>query len=191
MTNPHLQFSALLTVLGIALCGCSGTTWSENADAGSVATGGKAGVAGGPSSGGASGVGGSGAGGSVICCNAMPTCGMGETMLTSPNDCPAGAQCYSVSLCCTQIWCMKGLRDAGTCNPTADYNLHYVSTNVSQCPAIDFICPTNTTYFFNGCGCGCQQSASCPQYVDCMPGTGTPNALCTDSKACPYTTRAM
>ena len=127
----------------------------------------------------------------MVCCNAMPVCGASDTQITSPNDCPSGAQCYTLSICCTQIWCIKGSKDAGTCNPSTDYNLHYASTNVTQCQALDFVCPTNTTYFSNACGCGCQQSASCPQNVDCMPGTGTLSSLCSDNTICPYTTRAM
>lgn len=34
---------------------------------------------------------------------------------------------------------------------------------------IDFVCPELTTYFGNACGCGCEQSADCPEYFNCMP----------------------
>ena len=36
---------------------------------------------------------------------------------------------------------------------------------------IYFVCPENTSYFSNACGCGCEQSQSCPQWINCMPYT--------------------
>jgi hypothetical protein len=180
-------------VLSMALLpSCSGTTAFESGDAGIGGVAGAGAGTGGKGSGfgGTSATGGSntvGAGGAVICCNGMPLCGAGDTLIASPDACPAGTQCYSISLCCTQIWCAKA---SSVCNVSTDYNLHYVGTSSAQCQTIKFVCPTNTTMFSNACGCGCQQSASCPEYVDCMPGPSTPNSLCSDN-TCPYTTRAM
>jgi hypothetical protein len=127
-----------------------------------------------------------GTGGAVICCNAMPVCGSGEVQVSSVAACPSNAQCRSVSICCTTIWCAR-TDDAGACNPTTEYNRHYVSTG--QCETIDYACPANTTMFGNACGCGCQQDASCPQYVDCEPGTGTLAPMCSNYNQCPYSTR--
>ena len=42
---------------------------------------------------------------------------------------------------------------------------------------------------YNECGCGCEQDESCPEYVDCQPGSGG-DPLCTDTETRPYTVRA-
>jgi len=193
----------LCTLLSLAsahlLLGCGGTTPFESGDAGtaggsSASTGGKMGTSGGAlASGGKSSLGGSasGVGGEVVCCNGLPRCNGGDTQIASQSACPSGAQCYSVSLCCSQIWCARLPSDASVCNPTAEYNRKYMGTSAAQCQVIKFACPTNTTMFSNSCGCGCEQPASCPEYVDCMPGPSpATNSLCSDS-ACPYTIRAM
>ena len=186
-------FSSIFAVLTLALLpGCSGTTAFESGDAGiggvagagTGGTGGSSSLGGTPSTGGSSNL---GAGGAIICCNAMPVCGAGDSTIANPDACPAGTQCYSLSICCTQIWCAKA---SSVCNVSTDYNLHYMGTSSAQCQTLRFACPANTTMFNNACGCGCQQSASCPEYVDCMPGPSASNSLCSDS-TCPYTTRAM
>lgn len=185
----------------VLLYACGGNAPFESSDAGdtggALAVGGHAGI-----TGGAQGVGGqktsvggassAGAGGAVFCCNAMPVCGSGEVQVASQAACPANSQCHSISICCTTIWCAQvTAQDAGTCNPSTEFNRHYAGTSPSQCQVIDYACPANTTMFSNTCGCGCQQDASCSQYVDCMPGPGTSNPLCSDSSRCPYTLRAL
>jgi hypothetical protein len=112
--------------------------------------------------------------------------------IPSQADCPPDSQCRSLSICCSTIWCaLISTADAGACDPSKEFNRHYVGSSPEECSLVDYACPENTTMFGNACGCGCQQDASCPQVVDCMPGPGTSNPLCSDSRQCPYTTRAL
>jgi len=197
MTQRTPTVQSLAPLLSAIFLACSGTASFENGDAGTAgkqSTGGAAGATGGATSaGGRLSTGGAtaGAGGAVICCNAMPVCAPGENQILSQNDCPTGFQCYSLTLCCTQIWCAKGSSDAGTCNPSSEYNRKYMGTSPTMCQQIRFNCPINTLMFSNACGCGCEQAATCPQYIDCMPGPGTSSPLCSDGLSCPYSTRAM
>lgn len=78
-----------------------------------------------------------------------------------------------------------------SCDPQSERDRKYVATNPGACALIDYLCPVNTTYFGNDCGCGCEQDASCPDYVDCMPGPGPQNSLCSSPSQCPYTIRAL
>jgi hypothetical protein len=192
------SFASLVSVALLFACG--GTTPFESGDAGTAgssnsSTGGKAGVTGGAQGAGgkssAGGTGATGVGGAVVCCLAMPVCNAGDTQIANQAACPPGAQCYSSSICCTQIWCAKATSDAGACNPSAEYNRTYAGTSPAQCALIDYSCPANTSMFSNPCGCGCEQAASCPHYVDCMPGPSTLNPLCSSSASCPYSIRAL
>ena len=132
-------------------------------------------------------------------CEAYPVCDPGDRELDGA--CPPAYSCYARSLCGTTITCLDTLidggpaplQDGGACTPGAEYNRNYVGSSPDQCALIDFICPANTTYFANGCGCGCEQDASCPEFVDCMPGPGTPDPLCgvEGAQRCPYTVRAL
>jgi hypothetical protein len=81
----------------------------------------------------------------------------------------------------------------GSCNPSTEYYRNYVGLNQSQCAVIDFGCPINTTGFSNACGCGCQQRAGCPEWVNCMPSNVPMNPYCSDAgrAQCPYTKRAL
>ena len=186
----------LITAVSLfLLSACGGTTHIEPGDAGisggAGLGGNNAGITGGAqSAGGKSSVGGTGVGGDGVCCLAMPVCNAGDVQISSQSSCPANAQCYPLSICCSQIWCAKTL-DAGACNPSAEYFRHYVSSSATQCQVIDYACPANTTMFGNACGCGCQQETSCPQYVDCMPGPTTADPLCSDTARCPYSIRAL
>ncbi len=77
---------------------------------------------------------------------------------------------------CTKIAC--------ACDPAAEWWRKYVAETPEACATIDFVCPANTTYFQNDCGCGCQQDPSCPQVFDCMPP-----AMCdvpSIMEKCPY-----
>lgn len=65
------------------------------------------------------------------------------------------------TVACTEIAC--------SCDPQAEWWRDYVSTDPQECQLIDPNCPANTASFGNACGCGCEQSAECPQYFDCMP----------------------
>ena len=77
---------------------------------------------------------------------------------------------------------------ACTCEAVDGEGLDYVGNSVVECADIDFDCPTNTTFFENDCGCGCEQDPSCPNMVNCKPTSTDP--ACSDpefSKKCPYT----
>jgi hypothetical protein len=120
-----------------------------------------------------------------VTCDAYPACDPGDV----PVDvCPPGAACYGRSVCGTSITCEHaGVDGGGACNPSVEYWRKYVGTSPNSCAVIDFACAANTTGFSNACGCGCEQSTNCPEYIDCMPGP-TPNPQCSDAfKAqCPY-----
>ena len=131
-------------------------------------------------------------------CNAVPVCNSGDKQFGGP--CPAGYGCYARTACGTTIDCLHplALMDAGsapsvdsglTCSPSTEYSRTYVSTNPGKCDVVDFACPPNTTTFANFCGCGCQQSSTCPEWVDCAPSSSPSNPLCGDAgrTKCPYT----
>jgi hypothetical protein len=129
--------------------------------------------------------------GTVLCahwveednCKDLPVCYAG-TQITGP--CPSGGSCYEQTRCGTTITCLS-------CNPSAEYNREYLYTNYIGCTewfADSMTCGPNTVKFTTSCGCGCEQSASCPQWVDCMPGSEPLDPLCSNDD-CPYTVRAM
>ncbi len=87
------------------------------------------------------------------------------------------------AIACTEMVCP-------TCDPAAETNRReYVSTDPVECALIDYLCVESTRTFNNDCGCGCEQSADCPDWIDCMPGSA--DAACADLEAfaarCPYT----
>lgn len=87
--------------------------------------------------------------------------------------------CTESGVACTEMAC--------ACDPKTDWWRDYVSTDASQCPAIDYLCPPNTNYFFNGCGCGCEQDSSCPEWFNCMPSPDAPGCDVAAIQAkCPY-----
>lgn len=118
-------------------------------------------------------------------CNAFPTCDAGDTRV-DVGECPEDVGCYTRTLCGNTILCID---DA--CDPDTEYNRKYVGLG-DKCQLIDFTCDDPTTAFFNDCGCGCEQSPDCPQYVDCAPGP-QPNPNCSEEllAKCPYTVRAL
>lgn len=40
-----------------------------------------------------------------VCCDAAAVCGPGEQQISDPAECPAGASCRRVQVCCDTIWC--------------------------------------------------------------------------------------
>lgn len=77
---------------------------------------------------------------------------------------------------CTKMAC------PAPCDPQKEWWRKYVTTTPDQCQVIRFTCPANTTYFSNACGCGCEQSTQCPQWINCMPPTD-----CSAERArCPF-----
>jgi hypothetical protein len=129
-------------------------------------------------------------------CDAIPVCDPGDREIEG--ECPPAYTCYPVTLCGMTIQCLDGGPapinpgiDGGSCDPSAEHGRHYVTNDPRECLLIDFACPTDTDYFDNDCGCGCEQPADCPEFVNCMPGNGSGSELCTDSESCPYTIRAL
>jgi hypothetical protein len=114
-------------------------------------------------------------------CNAIPVCDEGDTEVKACLE--EEESCYSRSLCGTTILC----RD-DSCDPDSEFNRNYVALG-ETCLLVDFACEENTEYFFNDCGCGCEQDSSCPEYLNCMPGGDVPPE-CSDETACPFTPRA-
>jgi hypothetical protein len=83
------------------------------------------------------------------------------------------------SVGCTKMAC--------ECNPGSEPNRDYIGESPEQCQVIRFACPENTSYFSNACGCGCEQSDSCPEYFNCMPGPDvTPCDIPALKRQCPY-----
>lgn len=39
------------------------------------------------------------------CCLALAICNEGDQQIAGPESCPPGVQCYSNSICCSQVWC--------------------------------------------------------------------------------------
>jgi hypothetical protein len=80
---------------------------------------------------------------------------------------------------CTEIAC--------PCDPAAEWWREYMSQDAQECLLLDFGCPPNTVRFDNQCGCGCEQDATCPQYLDCMPPAQcTPEQIQEFTDQCPY-----
>jgi len=72
------------------------------------------------------------------------------------------------------------------CDATKEPNRKYVANSPEQCMLVRYACEANTTGFSNACGCGCEQAADCPAFINCMPGPGVPS--CEPARArCPYT----
>lgn len=94
--------------------------------------------------------------------------------------------CTDQGVSCTEIAC--------ECSPETEWWRDYVTTDIGQCLVILYDCPDNTTGFENNCGCGCEQSGECPQYLDCEP-PHEPGSPCEDIPAfqaqCPYSGVAL
>ncbi|MCB9733180.1 MAG: hypothetical protein H6745_11270 [Deltaproteobacteria bacterium] len=106
---------------------------------------------------------------------------------------PAGAPVPSPDACTTCVCDGQGnvvcARDDASCacDPASEHNRHYVA-DAQTCMVIDLAaCPENTDYFSNACGCGCEQSANCPQWFNCMPSPdGPPCDVEAIHRECPY-----
>lgn len=94
------------------------------------------------------------------------------------NDCTCDT---SGAVSCTKLAC--------ACDPSKEWWRDYVATDPAQCAVIDFACPENTVGFSNECGCGCEQSAACPEYFDCMPPS--PCDIEKIEAECPYSVIAL
>jgi hypothetical protein len=128
-------------------------------------------------------------------CTGVAPCYPGEIQLGDNASCPNGGTCYLHLVCGKPVTCFVPFQDAGTpaCSGTPPRGVHYVSTSLEKCKLIDYACPAGTMGYSDQCGCGCVQSASCPDYVNCAPmiPPAPTNPLCADSTKCPYSVRAL
>ena len=82
--------------------------------------------------------------------------------------------CIAGGVACTKMWCQC----------SGDEWFRDYKGTPQTCPLIKFYCPANATYYANDCGCGCQQSADCPEWFNCMPPVPCdPSQIAID---CPY-----
>jgi hypothetical protein len=150
---------------------------------GSVSAGGSIGGAG--NSGGALSTGGSSVDCSLVGCGAPPLCATGCFEPCGCCPCAEGESNGAGYVCVGG--CYAPLADSGACDPAAEQHMRsYVGTSPAQCAVIDFMCPVNTTYFSNACGCGCEQSPSCPEWFDCMASPQTQCDIQQIQTQCPY-----
>jgi hypothetical protein len=196
-----MGFLAGLSFLGLS--GCGGSS-DENASNQTLETdgGGPDGASAGGVSG-AAGAGGSGAsagastGGSssidcsVVGCAAPPMC---DTGCEAPCVCcPCGdGQVLTENgqdlVCTGGCWAhAAGDGGNGSCDPAAEEHQREYVGDPESCQVIRFACDEGTTYFANACGCGCEQSPSCPDWFDCMPSPdGPPCDLAEIQRTCPF-----
>lgn len=88
--------------------------------------------------------------------------------------------CQPSGVSCTDMAC--------ACDPGREWWRDYIATSPSKCAAAIYTCPEHTTQFANACGCGCEQDASCPESIDCMPPAPDCDAL---RARCPYSSVAF
>ena len=71
---------------------------------------------------------------------------------------------------CTNDGGVACTEKACACNPDKEPNRQYAGKSPEQCAVIDYACSPPTKPFGNACGCGCEQDASCPEWINCIPG---------------------
>jgi hypothetical protein len=90
------------------------------------------------------------------------------TSFSATDGCGSQCSCSAGTVRCSDLTC--------ACNMSLQSHRSYVATDVTTCDTVDFSCPKNTTRFFNNCGCGCEQSQSCPESFSCKLGNSTGGA---------------
>jgi len=213
----RLPLAFVLALSAGALVSCLARSDADDGSADQAGTGGTTAGTGGSTGGGAGGGAGSGTGGrgtggtggsdtgsggstagtgGVDCCLAIPICNDEETEISGPDACPPSATCRELSVCCSTIWCATSVGSGGTggsggvasCDPEREHDRVYAGDSPEACMVIRWPCPLNAEWFSNACGCGCEQSADCPEFVDCMPGPDPRPGCSADELArCPYT----
>jgi hypothetical protein len=112
------------------------------------------------------------------------TCNYGGNTYKTGDSFPSTDGCNTCScseggvVACTEKAC------APKCDPATEFNRKYVGTP-EQCMLIRFVCETGTSYFSNECGCGCEQPADCPEWINCMPGPKV-STCSADRARCPF-----
>lgn len=100
----------------------------------------------------------------------MPGCDVDGQHIGVGASFPAGDGCNTCTcmedggVACTKMACQ--------CDQKTEWWRHYVGTSPEMCMLIKFACVANTSYFANACGCGCEQSADCPQVLTCDDSAG-------------------
>ena len=100
---------------------------------------------------------------------------------------PAIDGCNACS--CTDSGHVVCTKMACTCDPASEWWRDYKSTDPAMCEVMKFQCQPKTLYFGNGCGCGCEQDAACPEVFDCEPPATCDVAQIQSD--CPYSTIAL
>ncbi|MBI4509230.1 MAG: protease complex subunit PrcB family protein [Deltaproteobacteria bacterium] len=64
-----------------------------------------------------------------------------------------------------------------------NYNKKWLSKSFEECTRMgDYMCVDGTKSFVNSCGCGCEQPADCPEWINCMP----PRDCSAERARCPF-----
>lgn len=83
---------------------------------------------------------------------------------------PSADGCNTCSCTESGVACTK---KACACDPAREQHRQYKLKDPNECKVAFFQCPVGAKPFFNDCGCGCEQPASCPPSFNCMPGPGS------------------
>jgi hypothetical protein len=86
--------------------------------------------------------------------------------------------CSSTGVNCTTLDC--------PCKPEVEWWHEYVSKDVAQCMTLEIACKTHTVSFVNACGCGCEESKTCPYVWDCSTWHVNCPAGADDKSFCPF-----
>ncbi len=99
--------------------------------------------------------------------------------------CDTAADCegqdYIHIMCVGHATCDSSAQKCGyacgvKCDYTKDTSKTYVGKSADECSRIKFACTAGTTYFSDGCGCGCQTIKSSPCIV-----SGCSGQICADT----------
>lgn len=102
----------------------------------------------------------------AVACFACTYAGIGRfagTTFPSTDGCNSCQCAADGSVACTDKAC--------GCSADKPWNKQYAGSSPEQCALIDYECGASTKPFSDGCGCGCEQDASCAEWIDCSPGT--------------------
>jgi hypothetical protein len=190
--RPRYCASVAVGSGGASAGGATGSAATGNIGA---ATGAGGASAGGATGGAATGNIGTATGAGGACPEPPPVCDAGDIKTTDECTLSTTTACYSnwAYQCAPRTEWITCLKPSVVCDRLTDYNRRYYKAGTDICERFDFLCDLDSALkrFDNACGCGCEQPATCPQSVDCMPGAQTFDSLCTDTKSCPFTVRAM
>lgn len=145
---------------GLLVLACGGTTGTSNHVGGGT---------GARQDGGARDSGVMGTGG---CCAAIPNCRFGDTVVTSLTECPDGASCYEVEMCCARVACLER---AVPCGPAPACAPH--DRQISACPEPE---PQTVTGPYS-----CYTEEACDTVVTCARALPAITPSPVDGGTCP------